>query len=96
MSKLKKFDKHGLKDLIKEFTTEISKQLQSSDFGGKLSDKQLKYCANDVVYLHKIHNELKNILVREERINLYQDTIKFIYQRVDLDLFGFNEDIWSH
>ena len=90
-------DKHGLKDLIKEFIgVEISKQLQSSDFGGKLSDKQLKYCANDVVYLHKIHNELKNILVREERINLYQDTIKFIYQRVDLDLFGFNEDIWSH
>ena len=37
-------DKHGLKDLIKEFIgIDISKQLQSSDFGGELSDKQLKY-----------------------------------------------------
>ena len=90
-------DKHGLKDLIKEFIgVEISKQLQSSDFGGTLSDKQLKYCANDVIYLHKIYKELENILIREGRIDLYQKTIKFIYQRVDLDLFGFNEDIWSH
>ena len=49
-------DKHGLKDLIKEFVgIDISKNLQSSDFGGELSDKQLQYCAKDVVYLHKIH-----------------------------------------
>ena len=35
-------DKHGLKDLIKEFIgIDVSKQLQSSDFGGELSDKQL-------------------------------------------------------
>ena len=46
-------DKHGLKDLIKEFIgVDVSKQLQSSDFGGELSDKQLKYCAQDVIYLH--------------------------------------------
>ena len=49
-------DKHGLKDLIKEFIgIDISKQLQNSDFGGELSDKQLKYCAQDVIYLHQIH-----------------------------------------
>ena len=48
-------DRHGLKDLVKEFLgIEISKQFQSSDFGGQLSEKQLKYCANDVIYLHKI------------------------------------------
>ena len=48
-------DKHGLKDLIKEFIgIDVSKQLQSSYFGGDLSDKQLKYCAQDVLYLHKI------------------------------------------
>ena len=35
-------DKHGLKDLIKEFTgNDISKNLQSSDFGGDLTEKQL-------------------------------------------------------
>ena len=44
-------DKHGLKDLIKEFVgIDISKQLQSSDFGGDLSEKQLKYCAQDSLF----------------------------------------------
>ncbi len=90
-------DKHGLKDLIKEFIgIDVSKQLQTSDFGGELTDKQLKYCAQDVVYLHKIYNHLKKILEREKRINLYESTIKFINTRVELDFASFKEDIWSH
>ena len=90
-------DKHGLKDLIKEFIgIDVSKQLQSSDFGGELSDKQLKYCAQDVIYLHKIYESLKNILIREKRISLYDKTIKFINTRVELDYASFKEDIWSH
>ncbi len=90
-------DKHGLKDLIKEFIgIDISKQLQSSDFGGELTDKQLKYCAQDVLYLHKIYEFLHNILVRENRISLYNETIKFIKTRVELDYASFKEDIWSH
>ena len=90
-------DRHGLKDLIKEFIgIDVSKQLQTSDFGGELTDKQLKYCAQDVVYLHKIYNELKKILEREKRINLYENTIKFINTRVELDSASFKEDIWSH
>ena len=90
-------DKHGLKDLIKEFTgNEISKSLQSSDFGGELTDKQLQYCAKDVIYLHEIYNGLKKILVRENRDRLYNGAIKFIHTRVDLDLASFTSDIWSH
>ena len=90
-------DRHGLKDLIKEFIgLDVSKQLQTSDFGGELSDKQLKYCAQDVVFLHKIYESLKKILVREKRIILYEKTIKFINTRVDLDFASFKEDIWSH
>ena len=90
-------DKHGLKDLVKEFTgNEISKNLQSSDFGGDLSDKQLQYCAKDVIFLNQIYIKLKKILIREKRDNLYENTIKFIYSRVDLDLASFNSDIWSH
>ena len=90
-------DSHSLKTLIKEFINiDISKQFQSSDFGGKLSDKQLAYCANDVIYLHKIHEELNKILVREGRINLYNDCLKFLKTRVDLDLALFKDDIWSH
>ena len=90
-------DKHGLKDLIKEFIgIDISKQLQTSDFGGELSDKQLKYCAQDVVYLHKIYASLKKILEREKRIDLYNETIMFINTRVKLDFASFKDDIWSH
>ncbi len=90
-------DKHGLKDLIKEFVgIDISKQLQTSDFGGDLSEKQLKYCAQDVVFLHKIYESLKNILVRENRIGLYNKTIEFLKTRVELDFASFKEDIWSH
>ena len=90
-------DSHSLKTLIKEFINiDISKQFQSSDFGGELSPAQLKYCANDVIYLHKIHEELNKILIREKRIDLYKDCLKFLKTRVNLDLASFKEDIWSH
>ncbi|MDB3995592.1 ribonuclease D [Candidatus Pelagibacter sp.] len=90
-------DSHSLKTLIKEFINiDISKQFQSSDFGGELSPAQLKYCANDVLYLHKIHEELNKILERENRIDLYKDCLKFLKTRVNLDLALFKDDIWSH
>ena len=90
-------DNHSLKTLIKEFlNVDISKQFQNSDFGGNLTPAQLKYCANDVIYLHKIHAELINILERENRIKLYQDCLKFLKTRIDLDLALFKDDIWSH
>ena len=90
-------DNHSLKTLIKEFINiDISKQFQSSDFGGELTPAQQKYCANDVIYLHKIHEELEKILKREKRVELYQDCLKFLRTRVDLDLALFKDDIWSH
>ena len=90
-------DKHSLKELIKEFIgIDISKQYQSSDFGGELSQAQLKYCANDVIHLHKINNSLNQILLRENRMKLYENTINFIQTRVELDLKSFKEDIWAH
>ena len=90
-------DNHSLKTLIKEFLIiDISKQFQNSDFGGELTPAQMKYCANDVIYLHKIHNELNKILEREKRIDLYKDCLKFLKTRVELDLALFKDDIWSH
>ena len=90
-------DSHSLKTLIKEFINiDISKQFQSSDFGGELTPAQQKYCANDVIYLHKIHEQLEKILIREERVDLYKNCLKFLETRVDLDLALFKDDIWSH
>ena len=90
-------DNHSLKTLIKEFiNVDVSKQFQSSDFGGELSQSQLKYCANDVVYLHRIHEELTKILIREKRLEIYKECLKFLKTRVDLDLALFKDDIWAH
>ena len=74
-------DNHSLKTLIKEFVNiDISKQFQNSDFGGELTPAQLKYCANDVIHLHKIHDELIKILDREKRTELYKECLKFSKQ----------------
>ena len=90
-------DNHSLKTLIKEFANvDVSKQFQTSDFGGELSQGQLRYCANDVIYLHKIHSELDKILEREKRMDLYRECIKFLHTRIKLDLLEFKDDIWSH
>ena len=90
-------DNHSLKTLIKEFINiDISKQFQNSDFGGELTPEQLKYCANDVIHLHKIHEELNKILIREKRVELYKDCLKFLKTRVELDLALFKDDIWAH
>ncbi len=90
-------DNHSLKTLIKEFINiDISKQFQNSDFGGVLTPEQLKYCANDVIHLHKIHEELNKILIREKRVELYKNCLKFLKTRVELDLALFKDDIWAH
>ena len=91
-------DKHGLKDLVKEIIgVEMSKQMQSSDWGAeKLSEKQLKYAASDVIYLHKIKSELNKMLIRENRMSLLEKCLRFINTRVELDLADYKNDIFSH
>ena len=90
-------DQHSYKILVKEFIgIDISKQKQSSDWGKKyLDQEQLKYSATDVLYLHKIHEELNKILVRENRMELYNETLKYLKVRVDLDLALIREDVWG-
>jgi len=91
---------HGLKDLVLEFCgKKLDKRLGSSDWNkelNKLTDAQLQYCSNDVIYLHKIKDELKKMLIRENRMELYENTIKFLKTRIKLDQSGFTEDIFQH
>ena len=90
-------DNHSLKTLIKEFINiDISKQFQNSDFGGDLTSSQLKYCANDVIYLHKIKKELEKMLIREKRMNIFESCLSFLDTRVELDQNGFKFDIFEH
>ena len=91
-------DQHSYKALVKEFIgIDISKQKQSSDWGkDELDPDQLKYSAADVLHLYKIYEELNKILIRENRINLYEEALKYIKIRVDLDLALIHQDVWSH
>jgi len=89
---------HGLKDLCKELlNVEISKKQQSSDWGNSnLSKEQIAYAANDVIYLHQIKNKLDEMLVRENRQLLVNACLSFLPTRVELDLRGWENDIFSH
>jgi len=92
-------DKHGLKDLCKELLNiELSKAMQSSDWGSEeLTKEQIQYAASDVLYLHKIKNELDKMLKRENRLEIAEQCFNFLKHRVTLDLAGWNnQDIFSH
>jgi ribonuclease D len=92
-------DRHGLKDLVRELLgKEISKQQQSSDWGGgELSDAQREYAASDVRYLHAMHTILVERLAREHRTEIAQACFDFLPMRARLDLAGWPEsDIFSH
>ena len=92
-------EKHGLKDLCKELLDlQISKEQQQTYWGGEaLSDKQIQYAANDVLYLHKLREKLNAILIRENRLDLAKECFEFIKVRVKLDLSGWvSDNIFNH
>ncbi len=92
-------DRHGLKELVRELLgQDISKQQQSSDWGGPvLSDAQRDYAASDVRFLHALRAELTVRLAREGRTHLAQACFDFLPHRAALDLAGWPEtDIFAH
>jgi ribonuclease D len=92
-------DKHGLKDLCKELLgVEISKQMQTSDWGAEeLSQEQLRYAASDVLHLHALKEKFDALLAREGRRELAEACFRFLSHRAELDLAGWgNEDIFAH
>ena len=93
-------DQHGLKNLVYEFCNKnLDKRQGSSDWNkdiDEMTDKQLEYAANDVIYLHKIKNNLEKMLVREKRMDLYKRCINFLDTRIELDQTGFKFDVFEH
>ena len=93
-------DAHGLKNLVQEFCNKsLDKRQGSSDWNkdiNELTDKQLEYAANDVLYLHKIKTELEKMLLREQRQDVFKKCLDFLDTRVELDQKGFKEDIFQH
>jgi ribonuclease D len=93
-------DSHGLKNLVQEFCNKsLDKRQGSSDWNkdiDDLSNKQLEYAANDVIYLHKIKLELEKMLIREKRMEIFKNCLNFLDTRVKLDQTGFKFDIFEH
>jgi ribonuclease D len=92
-------DRHGLKDLTRELLgIELSKQQQSSDWGGEtLSDAQLSYAASDVLHLHALRARLDTMLKRENRLEIAKACFDFLPARAHLDLMGWaDSDLFSH
>ena len=93
-------DSHGLKNLVQELCNKsLDKRQGSSDWNkdiSELSDKQLEYAANDVIYLHKIKEELEKMLIREKRMDIFKECLNFLDTRVNLDQNGFKFDIFEH
>ncbi len=92
-------DRHGLKELVRDVLgVEISKQMQSSDWGAAtLSPEQLRYAASDVLYLHAVRTRLDEMLAREKRTALVQACFDFLPARAALDLAGWEDmDIFAH
>ncbi len=92
-------DRHGLKDLCRDLLgVEISKQQQTSDWGAaELTKEQMRYAASDVLYLHRLRDQLDGMLAREGRSALAEACFEFLPVRAKLDLAGWADvDIFAH
>jgi len=90
---------HSLKTLCRDLIgVELDKQQQTTDWGADtLTPEQMSYAASDVLYLHRMKDELDRILAREGRSALAQACFDFLPHRALLDIAGWeDEDIFSH
>ncbi len=92
-------ERHGLREICMELLgVELDKENQSSDWGAhELSEEQMIYAANDVLYLHQIRDILDQKVEREGRKDMLNEINRFLRTRADLDRLGFREtDIFAH
>ncbi|MBT4921997.1 MAG: ribonuclease D [Rickettsiales bacterium] len=92
-------DYHGLKDICSELLgVSISKAKQCSNWASEeLSDAQLAYAAQDVLFLHGLRDQLLANLQSLNRLDVAEKCFNFLSVRGNLDLTGFEHlDIFAH
>ena len=90
---------HGLKALCREMLgVSLDKQYSTTDWGADtLTEEQMSYAADDVLYLHQLKEKLDAILLREGRTSLARACFEFLPHRAVLDIAGWeDEDIFEH
>ncbi len=90
---------HSLKTLCSNLLgVELVKEQQTSDWGAEdLSEEQLSYAANDVLYLHRLREKLDALLEREGRTAYARACFDFLPSVAELDLAGWNcETLFCH
>ena len=89
---------HGYKDLVKELCSkDISKKEQQSNWGNpNLTSKQISYAAQDTEYLFEIKKKLTDMLIRENRIDIFNKCMKVIPTLVDMEISGYKPNIFEH
>jgi len=84
-------DRHGLKDLCQDLLdVQLNKETRTSCWGQEtLTEAQLTYAAQDVLYLHQLKKLLTPLLKREHRWDLAKACFDFIptVATLDIDLF---------
>ena len=91
-------DRHSLKHLVHEFfNIELDKTCQTTDWSNPiLTNEQIKYAANDVIYLKRMKDILDEKLERVNRKELAKKCFDFLETLVELDLKGWGSEIFSH
>lgn len=92
-------DCHGLKALCSELlSVNLSKQQQSSYWGSEnLTKQQIDYAASDVIFLHRLRNQLNLMLERENRTQMAQDCFAFLPKLSVIDSSGWEDvEIFSY
>jgi ribonuclease D len=91
-------DRHGLKELVKEFTGDnLDKSITTTDWGRPdLTDDQMLYAQGDVIYLFHLRRVLDSMLQREKRDDILAKALRFLPDRIEMDIRGFGDDIFSH
>jgi ribonuclease D len=91
-------DRHGLRTIVGEICgVDLSKEQQSSNWGREfLSNKQIDYAKNDIIYLHKIRDEFNKMLKNNNRTELAKNYFEFINTICTSDMLGFSEDLFRH
>ena len=92
-------EKHGLNALCTELLgVQLDKTVTATNWGAdELSEAQLQYAADDVIYLHALKEKLDTMLKQVDRVHLAQQCFDFLPTRVEIDLAGWeDQDIFAH